>query len=205
MNIRVTHIPRFVYKVMPWKNGLGSTTELLISPAGSTVQEGFDWRISLAQVPSTGPFSALPDYDRTIMLLRGDPMRLEHEGHGETLLKAFQPYAFDGAWNTTGVLTGQAVEDFNVMVRKGWGRAEVHVYRGTENIVLRHRRAELQFVWAFSGSAQIEIDDQTQLLLENESCLIENGPNLVLHMKSPSSIFVIVNISRTTNSGIPRP
>jgi uncharacterized protein len=194
MNARITHFPSSTYKVMPWKNGAGSTTELLISPPGASVQSGFDWRISLAQVPASGPFSSFPNYHRTIMLLRGDPMRLVHQDHGEHLLEAFQPYAFHGAWSTTGVLTGQAVEDFNVMIRDDWGHATVDVVRGSENNVFQTSNARLKFIWAWSGEATVQIQDQTIGLKEQESILLEAGPNAAVEKGSASSVVIIVNI-----------
>ncbi len=39
---------------MPWKNGGGSTLELLQEPAADG---GFHWRLSIADVATPGPFS----------------------------------------------------------------------------------------------------------------------------------------------------
>ena len=46
------------YKVMPWKNGGGITTEIWVSPEGSGLAGvPFDWRVSIADVATDGPFS----------------------------------------------------------------------------------------------------------------------------------------------------
>ena len=58
------------YKVMPWKNGLGSTTEIAIFPANAKLDD-FDWRVSMAQVTSDGPFSSFPGIDRTLLVIDG--------------------------------------------------------------------------------------------------------------------------------------
>ena len=63
--------------VMPWKNGQGSTTELAIEPPGAAL-DGFDWRISIAELRGSGPFSTFPGYDRIIVQLDGPPMILTH-------------------------------------------------------------------------------------------------------------------------------
>lgn len=199
MNVRVTHFSKSAYKIMPWKNGAGSTTELLIFPPEASVQSGFDWRISLAQVPASGPFSSFPLYKRTIMLLRGDPMQLVHQGHGEHLLQAFQPYDFHGAWPTTGILTGQPVEDFNVMIREDLGRALIEVYRGLTKTVFHRPQSALQFIWAWSGSAEVNLMDQNYSLAEQEALLIEGGPEVILQLASPSSILITVSIDITSS------
>ena len=45
---------------MPWKNGGGTTREVLKSPASATI-DTFNWRISLAAVATSGPFSLFPE------------------------------------------------------------------------------------------------------------------------------------------------
>ena len=42
------------YRAMPWKNGGGITTELLIEPEGATLESGFQWRLSMADVRTDG-------------------------------------------------------------------------------------------------------------------------------------------------------
>jgi len=36
---------------IPWKNGGGVTRDVIVSPAGATL-ENFDWRISIAEIAS---------------------------------------------------------------------------------------------------------------------------------------------------------
>jgi hypothetical protein len=43
----------------PWKNGGGLTREVLWQPAGASLDD-FDWRVSVAQIDSDGPFSIIP-------------------------------------------------------------------------------------------------------------------------------------------------
>lgn len=196
MKNRVTHYSPSAYKIMPWKNGAGSTTELLISPKGASVQSGFDWRISLAQVASSGPFSSFPGYLRTIMLLRGDPMRLRHQDQGEHFLESFQPYDFHGAWQTEGILTGQPVEDFNVMVRDGYGHAQVNVQNGSENPIFSLQNAPIHYIYCYQGSFTIKMQNQKHQLPEQESIMIEDSCDLSLHADSMISTAIIVSISR---------
>src|SRR4051812_2958521 len=67
------------YRRMRWKNGGGWTTELAVSPDAAD-SGAFDWRISIAEIGSDGPFSTFPEYDRQIALLDGIGMELQFEG-----------------------------------------------------------------------------------------------------------------------------
>ncbi len=59
------------HRQMPWKNGGGVTTEVAISPPDATVSD-FDWRISMAKVPASGPFSAFANIERVLAVLDGE-------------------------------------------------------------------------------------------------------------------------------------
>ena len=107
------------YKVMPWKNGGGVTTEIWVSPQGSDFAgTPFDWRVSIADVASDGPFSRFAGYDRHIMLLNGRGMRLETDENGVIDLALYRPASFSGDWNIVGRLSDGPVRDFNLMVAR---------------------------------------------------------------------------------------
>ena len=59
------------HRRMPWKNGGGITTEVAISPPEATVND-FDWRISMAKVLASGPFSTFANIDRVLAVLDGE-------------------------------------------------------------------------------------------------------------------------------------
>ena len=114
--MQLTHLTPSDYKRMPWKNGGGMTTELMSEPGTGA----FDWRISIAEVTQSGPFSDFSDYDRTIMLVEGTGFTLEFEQRpAQRLGSSFEPFRFDGAWHTHCTLIDGPVRDFNLMVRKG--------------------------------------------------------------------------------------
>lgn len=107
------------FRVMPWKNGGGTTTELLILPEGATVAGGFDLRLSRARVAASGPFSPFPGCDRTLLLLEGAGLRVDLENHPAlTLDRPFAPVAFSGDVPAEGHLGAGPCEDFNVITRR---------------------------------------------------------------------------------------
>jgi hypothetical protein len=115
---------------MPWKNGGGSTTQLVIEPPGGSLAAGFDYRLSMAAVPASGPFSSFPGIDRTLLLVAGAGMELDHGAQGRSLLAGpWQPVTFSGDWATVGRLLGGPCRDFNVMTARDRYRHRVTILR----------------------------------------------------------------------------
>jgi len=102
----------------PWKNGGGVTRELACWPAGAALDD-FLWRISIAEVNRSGPFSVFPGIDRVITLLEGDGMQLIFaDGERHALTTPLLPYRFCGERNVNAQLAGAALQDFNLMLRR---------------------------------------------------------------------------------------
>ena len=114
------------YRVMPWKNGGGETTEVFVSPSTGP----FDWRVSIATVNEDGPFSNFAGYERHIMVLSGRGMALDVAGRGKFELEPLKPFSFSGDAQVIGSLPHGPVLDFNFMVRREFGRGVLHVLEG---------------------------------------------------------------------------
>lgn len=112
-------------RVMPWKNGGGTTTEIAIHPDGASLSD-FDWRVSTAHVGQDGPFSSFPGVDRTLAVLSGGGIRLAFaDGETVTLDTDSQPFAFGADRAVTGLLAARPIDDLNVMSRRVRWRHEV--------------------------------------------------------------------------------
>jgi uncharacterized protein len=113
---------------LPWKNGGGSTRTIAVSPPDAGLDD-FDWRISVAEVASSGDFSIFPGVDRTILLLDGPGMTLRFDdGRIVPLTAPFEPHAFRGDDAVHSQLLGSS-RDFNVMTRRSHAHAGVQVWR----------------------------------------------------------------------------
>jgi environmental stress-induced protein Ves len=112
----VTIIEPSSFKAMPWRNGLGTTIELLKQdlPDG----DGFAWRLSMAEVTTNGEFSNFSGYDRTLLLLEGKGLTLDCDGAIHRLEKPLQSARFSGDDQTVATLHDGAVKDFNIMVQR---------------------------------------------------------------------------------------
>nr|WIE89878.1 HutD family protein [Mesorhizobium sp. WSM4875] len=107
------------YRVMPWKNGGGTTTEIAVSPDGAGLED-FDWRISMARVETSGPFSSFAGVDRTLSVLEGDGIMLDMASRPPArLTPASAPLPFPGDVPTRATLMGGPITDLNVMSRRG--------------------------------------------------------------------------------------
>ncbi len=82
--------------------------------------EEFRWRISIAQIESSGPFSDFAGHNRKMVLLRGAGVRLTIGGRdAPLLLRAVGDLAeFDGAARTDCELLQGPCTDLNFMVSK---------------------------------------------------------------------------------------
>jgi len=118
------------FTATPWKNGGGMTYEAMREPAGG---DPFQWRVSVAHIDASGPFSDFAGYCRSMVLLRGLGLTLKF-GNGEqrALRKIGDLAQFDGAMPThCDLLQGPCV-DLNFMASKSL-RADariVHLNQG---------------------------------------------------------------------------
>ena len=108
-----------------WKNGGGTTRELLAWPGSA------EWvfRLSVAEVQADGPFSSFVGVQRWFAVLSGAGVRLRlgalapHEV--QVLTPASSPFCFDGALPVDCTLVDGATQDFNLMVRADQARAQM--------------------------------------------------------------------------------
>lgn len=123
-----TLIPFASLRAMPWKNGGGSTTEIIVSPPGAAL-DTFDWRISMATIASDGPFSIFAGIDRTLSLVSGQGVDLHidrsaAEKSTVSLRAASPTLGFPGEWSIHATLPAGVTQDFNVMTRRSACRHE---------------------------------------------------------------------------------
>jgi environmental stress-induced protein Ves len=103
---------------VPWKNGGGSTRTLAVDPPGASLDD-FLWRVSLAEVASSGPFSSFSRIDRTIALWSGKGMLLESPGRPvHRLDRKLDAYEFPGEIPVQATPLDGPTIDFNLMVRR---------------------------------------------------------------------------------------
>ena len=79
----------------------------------------FLWRVSVAQIDASGPFSDFAAYNRTMVLLKGDGVKLQFgNGQQRILRRAGELAQFDGGVAAHCELLGGSCVDLNLMVAK---------------------------------------------------------------------------------------
>lgn len=177
---------------MPWKNGLGTTTEIAVDPPSAGL-DGFSWRISVAELTASGPFSSFPGVDRIIVQTDGDPMELLHDGHGHRRLARLTPVRFDGEWSTHGELATPA-RDFNVMTRRERVRAGVSVYELAAGSAVRSVAVgATQIVHALRGTLAVA-GDEAITLGEGDTLVVTAGAGLEIAAASGGAVGLVVDL-----------
>lgn len=122
------HLTPADYRSQPWKNGRGTTVELLhlVDPeSGATLL-----RLSRASVVEDGPFSLFPGIERNLTVLTGDGFHLRGPGL-DLRCDPLVPVAFPGDVEVRATGTnGRRSDDFNVMTARHLPRPEVTVVKG---------------------------------------------------------------------------
>ena len=105
------------YATVPWKNRGGTTREIMVRHQLGH-HDDFLFRISLATVDRSGPFSRFDGVDRTIAIVDGGDMVLHAPNGSTTLTDYTAPYSFGGEIDISCELLGGVTTDLNVMTRR---------------------------------------------------------------------------------------
>lgn len=103
---------------LPWKNGGGTTRDLLAWPPDAA---SWHLRISVAEVARDGPFSDFSGIDRWFAVLQGAGVGLQLAGERHELRVGTPPLHFDGALAPMCWLLAGPTSDLNLLVRRDAG------------------------------------------------------------------------------------
>jgi environmental stress-induced protein Ves len=110
------HLRREQYRSMPWRNGMGVTREIAREPSAG---DDFQWRLSLASVASSGPFSNYAGYGRSVTLIEGEGFQLGIADQDPVVLDWLGATAlFPGDALTHCKLVNGPCTDLSLMVRE---------------------------------------------------------------------------------------
>jgi environmental stress-induced protein Ves len=121
---------------LAWKNGLGTTTQLAIHPA-SADQNTFDWRVSVATLTATAPFSSFPGIERRLAMLEGEVTLLRDDGSSVTLDSTSPVLMFSGDERIVGRVESGIAIDLNLMYRPSRWQATMRRVALREGMYIR--------------------------------------------------------------------
>jgi environmental stress-induced protein Ves len=178
------------YRVMPWKNGGGTTTEIAVSPDGAGLDD-FDWRVSMARIEQDGPFSSFPGIDRTLSILEGEGIILHVADRVPIgLTSASEPLPFPADVATGARLIAGPITDLNVMTRRS--RVSHSVERlAVADVVEFAAEADAMLVLCHQGQVRIGGLDEKALGPLDTLIVDASLPSIRLTSDAPASIFVV--------------
>ncbi|RYX99159.1 MAG: HutD family protein [Bradyrhizobiaceae bacterium] len=177
------------YKTMPWKNGMGSTTEIAISPADATL-DAFDWRVSMARVASDGPFSSFAAIDRTLLVLEGNGIDLSVAARAPVRVDRDTIHSFPGDQPTAARLVAGPITDLNVMTRRDV--LSHHVQR--VRIIRRHDYVIDTQTIILVEHGQIDVISPTSTMLLDTHDAVIADPSVKMLTLKPSVDTCIIAI-----------
>ena len=149
---------------MPWRNGLGSTIELLKHDLGGS----FQWRLSMADVTQDGAFSDFSGYDRCLVLIDGAGITLtDNKGQKWSLTSQLDAAHFKGEDLIDARLHDGPIRDFNLMTSRQNCRAKVFTSQQQTNQTIR-LDADLFLLFNIQGSASFKLDGNTHETLDEQ-------------------------------------
>jgi environmental stress-induced protein Ves len=148
-------IRKLSFTAIPWKNGGGVTHEAIRVPSGG---DSFLWRVSVAHIDSSGPFSDFAGYRRNMVLLQGLGLTLKF-GNGEqcALRKIGDSVEFDGSFATHCDLLNGPCVDLNFMSSKSV-QASARVVRVHESLPVRVDHTEAALIFSIEAPLSLESD-----------------------------------------------
>jgi uncharacterized protein len=180
------------FTAAPWKNGGGITHEAIRVPAGG---ESFRWRVSVAHIDASGPFSDFAAYNRKMVLLRGPGLTLKFAGGQQTVLRQIGDLAeFDGAASIYCELLNGPCVDLNLMVAKS-ARAQVRVEHVAQSLAVRVSPLESTLIFSIEDPLLLTSDAGESLQLEpwDLAVLAQCGARISkpapANLSAPSAVF----------------
>ncbi|MDE8346481.1 MAG: HutD family protein [Acidocella sp.] len=179
------------HRVMAWKNGGGTTTEVAISPPGATT-ETFDWRVSMAYIQADGAFSQFPGVDRSLSILAGDGIILAAYGDVDAeLTMSALPHIFPADIPCAARLHAGPVVDLNVMTRRGVYRSSVTKLRTTTPTKLTPS-AETTLIFCYDGPLTVVSSTRQRHVQARDFIMLEASDNeFIIQSDGARDMFVI--------------
>jgi len=182
------------FQKLPWRNGLGSTVELLVETSNN--HETFSWRLSIASVVNDGPFSDFSGYDRTLLLLEGAGITLNKPNGIFKVLNSLLDCAhFKGEDLIDANLHDGPIKDFNVMTLRSVCTSSVTVINETNESLL-YINADKLLVYSIKP-INIQIGLEASIRLEaNHLLQFNHYINNTMIINNTQAIVIQINYNK---------
>ncbi len=145
----------------------------------------FHWRVSVAQIDTSGPFSEFAAHDRKMVLLKGAGIELRFgDGAKQRLRRVGELLEFDGAVATHCELLDGPCVDLNLMILKSH-RAAVRVERVVESLEVSAAPDETTLLFPISAAMTLSVTGQSVKLQPWDLAILSHGAG---HLRATDSV-----------------
>jgi environmental stress-induced protein Ves len=138
----------------PWRNGGGVTHELLAWPS----TQDWLWRMSVASIERSGPFSRFDGVQRWFAVLSGAGVALRQGARRDELTLHSAPFCFDGETVLHCELLDGATQDFNLMLRRDKVQGQMTRLSGDRGVLLNSPK--IVAVYALASDTRVCFNQQ---------------------------------------------
>ncbi len=189
-------IPANEYRRERWKNGAGWTREIHAQPAAAPDQ-GWDWRLSIAEIDEDAPFSLFPGVDRELVLLSGNGLHLRFEdGDSHALRPPHGRLRFAGERAVIGELIDGPTQDFNLMWRRDAIDAQLWHRPLVGPMVVFAEPGETWALHLIAGQARFADASGPPGLAAGDTALLQAGEARRRHVHDGGGELLVARLSR---------
>lgn len=168
------------YLKMPWKNKKGTTSQIVIEPQKSSLQEmNFNFRLSSAPINEDAAFSKFPGYNRILIPIRGRGFNLNGTDY-----ELHEVAYFSGSEETYCELVDGEVTDLGLIYNPDVYKANVKILKFKNNFTLNKEANSVYLISILQGAVKINdvlgADKDTFIITEVESLNFSSAKNSVI-------------------------
>lgn len=163
-----------LYADVPWRNGGGMTREIALRKSAGDPSHSL-WRLSLAQVAQSGPYSEFPGQMRAQALLAGEGLRLNFaDARLIELTQRLKPVVFEGVPAPSAELIEGPVQVANLI----WDPVAVQAQLLTRPLVgamvLFLPPQTTWVIYLLAGQAELRLGERSELLGQEEGVVLDS-------------------------------
>lgn len=161
---------------MPWKNGGGTTREIFRFPATGN----WSFRLSIAEVKESGPFSIFSGMMRHLLLLTGKGMILHGTDFKRVMDKSLIPYTFDGEISINAELISGPNTDFNVFWDKNLYQCDIEIIEADKSQEISVSEDESVFIYSL-------VNDECQYFSNHSEVITVMANSILVKLTNQNS------------------
>ncbi len=175
----------------PWRNGLGTTRQIVIWPLTADLSN-FEWRVSAAAIIFPGSFSHYPGVSRSLSVLSGKSAELKLGDAQKTLAYQGPVVTFDGGDHAEVLSADGPVLDYNVMSRDEAVSHELACVT-LKNGEVYNRKGDFTLITVFEG-CELIFEGDVVPLAQYDSVLFKerDGADIVFTGQAEKDVCMLV-------------